>query len=186
MLERRGGGRVSAMPEILADLAAKAHNTQAPQQTVLARGLILRARVSDRLEVLVYRDPGSASATEAKVISNALRKLGYETHDAIPFGSKSRNGWQIACLTDDEAAALTEEQAARSSAGLAASAAALEGRKDSRLEYALKLKLELCPQHPDSMEIVECWREAFEQLGARLEVRIAELEAELKAKAQLK
>ena len=171
------------MTDDLRELIAKAHNTQAPQSITLWRGLTLKARVSDRLEVLAYRHPSRARASEAKAVCTALRKLEFVPLQPIPLHTRRGSGWQIACLSEDERAGAALEQAERAVEKLNGSAALLEGRRESRLELALRLMLEAHLQHPGSMWIVECWREGLAQLGdAGLEAKITELEMKLQMK----
>ena len=82
--------------------------------------------------------------------------------------------------SEAEQAAVTLERTERQGAAMVASAELLEGRKGgSRLDFALELQLKVHPQPPDSMWIVNCWREGLEQLGAvGLEARILELKGE--------
>lgn len=163
------------LPSILLELLATSSRSGKPADRTLRKGLALRTRVHEgRREVLCFRSPGGAARLEADIVRRALE---FPCADPVAFTAKrgAVNGWRVTEILPDEIATAKNEN-------IAANTALLEGRRESRLEYALRLMLEVSPQHMASMWIVDCWREGLEQLGTGLEGRISELERELQAK----
>lgn len=163
------------LSSILLELLAASSRSGQPADRTLKKGLALRTRVHEgRREVLCFRSPGGAARLEADIVRRALE---FPCADPVAFAAKGGavNGWRVTEVLPAEIEAAKTENIRQNTA-------LLEGRRESRLEYALRLMLEVSPQHPYSMWIVECWRDSLEQIGAGLEDRIAELEAKLEAK----
>jgi hypothetical protein len=161
------------LAQILLELLAASSRSGQPASKVLKKGLSLRARVAGgRREVLAFRDPGGASQLEADVVRRAL---GFPCHAPVPFSARGGavNGWQIAEMLEEEVEASREAIRVQNEAS----------HRSSRVDHALKLMLELFPQHLDTVDgYVELWRDGLEQFPELLEGKIAGFEAALAAR----
>ena len=68
----------------------------------------------------------------------------------------------------------------------AATAAFSDRDFSRRVEFAVQLKLELCPQHPDSLEwIADLWRDGLAQFPNKLEAEILEMQTKLESQKKV-
>ncbi len=157
------------------------------QHEPLERGLILAARVypSGLRKLYALRSlkdkycPTKPEQMQPE-IEKVKRAANFPTHAPVPVSINGCRGLSILEMSAAECQAVRQK-------ALDFTTSKMDARKNERLELAVTLLLELCPQHPDSAEAYcELWREGLAQSPDQLEAKILELQAELKQKPSRK